>query len=44
MSEEPTCKVCGYSYVCGFLEDEMRHDRFHDAEEHGPQSDLEDGR
>lgn len=43
MSEEPTCKICGYSYVIGLRENENLHDRFHDEEENGPPSDLNDG-
>jgi hypothetical protein len=43
MSEEPTCKVCGFSYVLGLPEDEERHARFHDEEENGPSSDIDYG-
>ena len=43
MSEEPTCRVCGYSYVVGLQEDEERHRCFHDEEENGPASDMNDG-
>jgi hypothetical protein len=43
MPDEPTCKVCGYSYVPELREDEMRHDQFHDEEENGPPSDKNDG-
>jgi hypothetical protein len=43
MSEEPTCKVCGYDYVLGLPEDEERHSRFHDEVDKGPLADMNDG-
>jgi hypothetical protein len=43
MSEEPTCTVCRFDYVLGLPEDEERHARFHDEEENGPPSDIDDG-
>jgi hypothetical protein len=43
MPNEPTCKVCGYSYALGNREDEERHGQFHDEEENGPRSDMNDG-
>jgi hypothetical protein len=43
MDAEPTCKACGFSYVIGLKEDEERHARFHDEEEYGPMSYMNDG-